>query len=97
MLRLAGVSASAPPLVTSGMALAMPPVPVVTPTPAPSRRNQVSSVKLVTPSAAALPEGDVVVGAVEAERGAGGHRRRGGDRRAEAAERLPVVSTAMTT
>ena len=56
MLTLAGVSASAPPLVTSGMALVMPPVPVVTPTPAPVRLNQVSSVKLVTSSAGARPK-----------------------------------------
>ena len=60
MLTLAGLSASAPPLVTSGIALAMPPVPVVTPTPAPVRLNQVSSVKLVTPSARRRAEGDVV-------------------------------------
>ena len=49
MLTLAGVSASAPPLVTSGMAEAMPPVPVDVATPAPSRRNQVSMVKFWTP------------------------------------------------
>ena len=55
MSTLAGVSASAPPLVTSGMAVAMPPVPVVTPRPAPVRLNQVSSVKLVTPSDGAAP------------------------------------------
>ena len=47
MLKLAGVSACGPPLVTSGIALAMPPVPVLMPTPAPSRRNQVSTVKVV--------------------------------------------------
>src|SRR6476619_5921500 len=56
ILTLAGVSASAPPLVMSGMALAMPPVPVVTPTPAPVRLNQVSRVKVVTPRLAALPK-----------------------------------------
>ena len=46
---------SAPPLVISGIALVMPPVPVVTPTPGPVRRNQVSSVNVVTPSAGADP------------------------------------------
>src|SRR6188508_717236 len=56
MLTLAGVSASAPPFVISGIALAMPPVPVVTPTPAPVRLNQVSRVKVVTPRLLALPK-----------------------------------------
>ena len=65
MLTLAGVSASAPPLVTSGIALAMPPVPVVTPTPAPVRRNQVSSVKLVAPRAGAVPNVTYCVDAVQ--------------------------------
>ena len=55
MFTLAGVSASAPPLVTSGMALVMPPLPVVTPMPAPVRLNHVSTVKSVTFNAAALP------------------------------------------
>ena len=43
-------SDSARPLVTSGMALAMPPLPVLVPTPAPVRLNHVSSVKVVAPN-----------------------------------------------
>ena len=39
-------SLSARPLVTSGIALAMPPVPVSVPTPVPVRLNQVSSVNV---------------------------------------------------
>ena len=55
MFRLAGVSASARPLVTSGIAEAIPPVPVLVPTPAPVRLNQVSSVNWGAPSEAACP------------------------------------------
>src|SRR6186997_1754332 len=55
MLTLAGVSASARPFVISGIALAMPPLPVEVPTPAPVRRNHVSSVNVDAPSADALP------------------------------------------
>ncbi len=56
MLRLAGVSASPRPLVTSGMALASPPVPVVVVTPVPSRRNQHSTVKVLAPRDEAVPK-----------------------------------------
>src|SRR5947207_9924810 len=55
MLRLAGVSASARPFEMSGIALAMPPVPVLVPTPAPVRRNHNSSVKFEAFSAGAAP------------------------------------------
>ncbi len=47
-------SASARPLVTSGMAV-MPPLPVLVPTPAPVRWNQVSSVNVAAPSPGAAP------------------------------------------
>ena len=56
MLRFAGVSASARPLVTSGMALAMPPVPVLVAAPAPVRRNHSSTVRLDALSAGAAPK-----------------------------------------
>jgi hypothetical protein len=56
MLTFAGVSASAPPFVTSGIALAMPPVPVETGVPVAVRRNHVSTVKFVTPRALAAPK-----------------------------------------
>src|SRR5215218_11410479 len=55
MFRFAGVSASARPLVTSGTADAMPPLPVLVPTPAPVRRNHVSKVNCAAPSPAAGP------------------------------------------
>ena len=50
MFRFAGVSASALPFARSGIAFASPSVPVLVPTPAPLRLNQVSSVNCVTPS-----------------------------------------------
>src|SRR6266536_2891813 len=56
MFRFAGVSASARPLVTSGIALARPPAPVLVPTPAPVRLNHVSSVNCVAPSPGAGPK-----------------------------------------
>ena len=56
MLMSAGLSCSAPPLDMSGMAELMPPSPVVTPTPAPSRRNQVSIVKSVVLSPGFAPK-----------------------------------------
>ena len=56
MFTLAGVSASARPLVISGMALAMPPVPVLVPTPAPVRWNQSSSVKVEALRPGAAPK-----------------------------------------
>ncbi len=49
-------SASARPFVTSGIALAMPPVPVEVPTPAPVRRNHSSSVNCEAPRPAAGPK-----------------------------------------
>ena len=55
MLTLAGVSASARPLVTSGIALAMPPLPVLVPTPPPVQLNQDSRVKVEASSPAAWP------------------------------------------
>src|SRR3954470_11443636 len=55
MLRLAGASPSARPFVTSGIALAMPPVPVLVPAPAPVRRNHSSSVRLEAFNAGAAP------------------------------------------
>ena len=58
MSTLRAVSASARPLVISGIALAMPPVPVLVPTPAPVRLNHSSRVKLVAPTdgSAAAPK-----------------------------------------
>ncbi len=50
-----GDSPSGAALVTSGIAEAMPFVPVVTPMPAPVRLNQVSRVNVVTPSVGAAP------------------------------------------
>ena len=44
------------PFVTSGMALAMPSPPVVTPTPAPVRLNHSSTVKFGAPRAGAAPK-----------------------------------------
>src|SRR6266508_2918722 len=49
-------SASARPLVTRGIALAIPPLPVLVPTPAPVRLNQVSSVNVAAPNPAAGPK-----------------------------------------
>src|SRR6266536_6207909 len=49
-------SASARPFVTSGIALAMPPLPVLVPTPAPVRLNHVSTVKREAPSDGAAPK-----------------------------------------
>ena len=71
----------------------MPPVPVVTPTPAPSRRNQVSIVKLVTPSAGgAAPK--VTWSLVPSKSSAAPAATDGVTAAAvEAAERLPAVST----
>src|SRR5262245_38016608 len=55
MLTLAGVSASAPPFVSSGIMLvrpgSVPPVPVLVTLPPPVHLNQVSSVKVDAPSA----------------------------------------------
>src|SRR6266540_5054800 len=48
-------SASARPFVTSGIALAMPPLPVLVPMPAPVRLNQVSSVNVAAPRPGAAP------------------------------------------
>src|SRR6266511_3345739 len=48
-------SASARPLVTSGIALAMPPEPVLVPIPAPVRLNHVSNVNCAAPSPGASP------------------------------------------
>src|SRR3954466_15818737 len=48
-------SASARPFVTSGIALAMPPEPVLVPMPAPVRLNHVSSVNCAAPSPGAAP------------------------------------------
>ena len=88
MFRLVGRLALGAPLVTSGIALAMPSVPVVTPMPAPVRLNHVSMVKLVTLSAGAGAEGDVVVRAVELERVVAGRGRDGqGDRDGVGVER----------
>ena len=75
----------------------MPPVPVVTPTPAPVRLNQVSRVKVVTPRAEALAEGHVVVRAVELQRRAGGQPTASPTTSFDAGEALPEPSTAMTT
>src|SRR5215210_7405881 len=55
MFRLAGVSASARPLLISGIAEVRPPLPVPVPTPAPVRLNQVSSVNWVAPRPGAAP------------------------------------------
>ena len=55
MLTLAGVSCSARPFVISGIALAMPPLPVLVPTPAPVRRNHSSSVRFCAFRAGAAP------------------------------------------
>ena len=55
MLRFAGVSTSARPFVISGIALAMPPLPVLVPTPVPVRRNHSSSVRFCALSAGAAP------------------------------------------
>ena len=55
MLTVAGVSASARPFVTSGIALAMPPLPVLVPTPPPVQRNQVSSVSVDASRPGAAP------------------------------------------
>ncbi|SRR6266542_4429804 len=48
-------SASARPLVSSGIALAMPPLPVFVPTPTPVRSNHVSSVNREAPNDGAAP------------------------------------------
>jgi hypothetical protein len=56
MLRLAGVSASARPFVISGMALVMPPLPVLVPTPEPVRRNHSSRVRSLAPRAEVGPK-----------------------------------------
>ncbi len=56
MFRFAGVSASARPFEISGIALAMPPVPVLVPAPAPVRLNHSSSVKLWAFSVGAEPK-----------------------------------------
>src|SRR5512133_1539390 len=49
-------SCSARPFVTSGIALANPPLPVLVPAPGPVRSNQVSSVKREAPSDGACPK-----------------------------------------
>src|SRR3954470_2926910 len=56
MLTLAGVSDSGRPLVTSGIALVMPPGAVVMPLPAPVARNRVSRVNVVAPRPGAGPK-----------------------------------------
>ena len=56
------------PLVTSGIASGMPPVPVSHRRPGPWRMNQVSIVNWAAPSPGACAEGHVVVRAVEVER-----------------------------
>ena len=68
MLTLAGVSASARPLVISGIALAMPPLPVLVPTPPPVQRNQDSRVKVEASRPAACAERHVLARAVEGRR-----------------------------
>ena len=68
MLTLAGVSASARPFVISGIALAMPPVPVLVPTPAPVRRNHSSSVKFVRVQSRRRAERHVLARAVQLQR-----------------------------
>src|SRR5215210_1158859 len=55
MLTLAGVSASARPFVITGMALAIPPLPVLVPTPPPVHLTHASSVNLAVPSPLADP------------------------------------------
>ncbi len=56
MFRFAGVSASARPFVISGIALAMPPVPVLVPTPVPVRLNHSSRVRFWAFRAGAAPK-----------------------------------------
>src|SRR6266536_5368123 len=55
-MSLASPSASARPFVTSGIALAKPPVPVLVPTPAPLRLSQHSSVNVDAPNPGAAPK-----------------------------------------
>ena len=97
MFRLAGVSASARPFVISGMALAMPPLPVLVPTPAPVRLNHSSSVKFGRVERRRGAERHVLARPVEAQGRAHGHRRAWRDGGRSAGDSWPSMSTAVTT
>ena len=76
----AGVSASARPLVMSGIASGMPPVPVFVPMPAPVRLNHSSTVNVALRSWVVLPRVAYWLRAVELEGLVGG---RSADRQAD--------------